>query len=477
MQIDVFWILSAVILYLFLFFVIFFFTMRVNLLSQELTRTMHEKSEINTFFNLFAKKLNNQEAIDDAMGITADYVAELIGASSLCIYMVDENGLLNSVAVTGKYPPIHNLYERVLTKPRYLQNAFQNEHIRPGHGLIGKIASTGEGVFIKDALEDEQLANSPLLIETLMAVPMKKEGQVIGVICAVNNRQNNTTFTLEKFSGLKFMADQVVLAHTIVDAYRNISKQQRIDQELQFAQQLQSSMLPDTAPKWGPFEIQAFSKPAKEVSGDFYDFVPIDEDRLLVVIADACGKGIPACMLMAMTRSFIRASVERFTTLQDMIKDLNNDLFRDSGAERFVTVSCCLLNKKENTVEFVRAGHTELLINRESHPIRTIFPDGAALGLLPAEIVGNFDILSFAFLPTMSLLLFSDGITEALNMKEKEFGLEKLIAIFKEHEHLSTAEQIEEIIKEVNDFSTGVEQADDQTIVLISYHGNSATQA
>jgi sigma-B regulation protein RsbU (phosphoserine phosphatase) len=333
------------------------------------------------------------------------------------------------------------------------------------------VAKSREGILIEDATENEILANSPILVETLMAVPMIREGQVAGVICAVNNSHGGGPFTPEQFSALNFMSDQVVLAYNIVRVYANLSKQQRISQELSFARQLQSSLLPEKAPEWGPFSIDAFTKPAKEVSGDFYDFVEIDEERLLVVIADACGKGIPACLLMAMTRSFIRASIERFTNLHDMMKDLNSDLFRDTGDERFVTVTCCLLNKKEKTVEFARAGHTELLVSRKGHPVRTIFPNGAALGLLPPEIAGDFDLITFAFLNDMSILLFSDGITEALNSEGEEYQLENLIEVFRKasDEKLSSKQLIDEIIKQVNDFSEGTLQADDQTVVVISH--------
>ncbi|MCK5845485.1 MAG: serine/threonine-protein phosphatase, partial [Victivallales bacterium] len=188
------------------------------------------------------------------------------------------------------------------------------------------------------------------------------------------------------------------------------------------------------------------------------------------VIADACGKGIPACMLMSMTRSFIRAAAERFTTLQAMMGELNNYLFSDSGDERFITVSCCLLDKKENTVEFVRAGHTELLIGRTGHPVRKIYPNGAALGLLPNEIAGEFDLLNFSFFDDMTLLLFSDGITEALNVDGEEFGIDPLVEIFQKwvQDTKGTKNLIESILSEVHEFTVDTLQADDQTIVVIS---------
>jgi sigma-B regulation protein RsbU (phosphoserine phosphatase) len=468
MQIDLFWVVVAIILYLFLSALVLLSRKKISTLKAGLIDALHKKAEVGNFLSLFSKNLQSVDEIQDSMRMTAHYVADLIGAKSLCIFILDEDECLHAEGMTGAFPPLHSAPDRVLTKPRYLLEALRKEKIRLGEGIIGKVAQSRESILLEDASIESTLANSPILIETLMAVPMMRDGVVAGVLCAVNNHSGGA-FTAEQFSALRFMSDQVVLAHNLVRIYSKLTEQQRIAQELDFARQLQSSLLPDDAPKWGNFEIEAFSKPAKEVSGDFYDFVQIDENRLLVVIADACGKGIPACMLMAMTRSFIRAGIERFTNLHDMMKDLNKDLFRDTGDERFVTVTCCLLNKKDSTVEFARAGHTELLISRKDHPIRTIFPDGAALGLLPSEIVGNFDLITFAFLSDMSILLFSDGITEALNRAGNEFGLDALLDIFKENESQSPKALIENILKEVNEFASGTVQADDQTMVVINY--------
>ena len=468
MQIDLFWIVLAVIFYIFLFMLIYFDRKKIKYIRTDLQTVKHQKSEIGNFMSIFCRHLEIAQGIDESMRQTAKYVADLIGAQSLCIFIVDDDDFLTASGIHGDFPPLHKVHEHVLTKPRYLLTSLQKEKVRVGEGIIGKVGQTGEPILVEDAATNEILANSPVFVETIMAVPMMKEGSVIGVICAVNNIHNGP-FMPEQFSTLRFMSDQVVLAYNIVTVYATLSEQQRINQELAFARQLQSSLLPDCAPRWEPFVIEAFSKPAKEVSGDFYDFVEIDNDRLLVVIGDACGKGVPACMLMAMTRSFIRAGVERFTTLHDLMQDLNNDLFRDTGDERFVTVSCCLLNSKSKTVEFARAGHTELLISRKGHPIRAIFPNGSALGLLPSDMVENCDLLTFAFLDHMSLLLFSDGITEALNKADEEFGVDALLKIFKENEAAPPDKLIESILTEVNKFSEGTLQADDQTMVIISH--------
>ena len=307
-----------------------------------------------------------------------------------------------------------------------------------------------------------------------MAIPTISEGVVTGVICAVNSvQENHSYFTAEQFSRFKFIAAQVELAQRILEAYSKLSEQQRLNQELEFARNLQRSLLPETFPVWGFFSVQAFTRASKEVSGDFYDFVQIDDDRLLVVIGDACGKGIPACMITAMTRSFIRANIDRFTSLMDLLLELNDNLYRDAGAGRYITLGCCLLNRRDSTLEYARGGHTELLIYIREH-IRSIFPDGAGIGLLPSEDV-EFDTLCIEFSPNMSVLMFTDGINEATSPKNGEyFGVSRLTDLYRES-CLSKEEPaafIQRAILAVDDFAqtpNGDGQEDDQTIVMIRH--------
>ncbi len=443
---------------------------RMGFLSKKYDEVLHKNTEIGNFLKIFSKNLKTVEEIEDSMNLTARYVSDLVGASSLCIF-IEENGFLKACGISGAFPPMHKSPEFVLTKPRYILESLRREKIKIGDGIIGETALKREPILLENASEDPRIiaVDSVVAIDTFMSAPLVTEGKLIGVICAVNNRKDGEPFSLEQFNTFKFIADQVVLGYNIVNVYSNLSKQQRISQELEFAKQLQASLLPAKFPEDENYIIHAFNRSAKEVGGDFYDFVEIDKNRLLVVVADACGKGIPACMLMAMTRSFIRANVEKFGTLRFLMQDLNNALFRDTGDERFVTVACCLIDRRNDTVEYVRAGHTELLVHVPDHSVRRIYPNGVASGLMPSEIAGEYDSISFTFVPGMYLLFFTDGITEAINEKEQEFGIDKLCEAFGEScdGNLMPHEIIDKILSKVDEFAPDEQQFDDQTLVVI----------
>lgn len=443
---------------------------RIFRLLDKLRELMHQKAEVGNFLNNFSRSLKRIEDIDDSMATTARYIADMIEAESTCIYgWADDR--LRVMGISGAYPLVRGGTGYVMTKPKYIIDMLRRESVRLNEGLIGQVAARHEPLFIEDAHGDPRLeeygANADA-VWSLIIVPLIRDAVLTGVICAVNSR-NGKAFTTEQFNRLRGISPQVILTQNVVKAYYNLSEQQRINQELHFARRLQAGMIPNEFPKWGDFQIEAASRPAKEVSGDFYDFIRIDEDRLLVVIADACGKGVPACMLTAMTRSFIRSIVTHFTTLEDLMHELNRNLFRDSDDELFVTLACCLIDKRNSLIEYCRAGHTEMISFVRNH-LRSVNPDGTALGILPSEFT-KFDSICMEFEPGMIFLLFTDGITEALNTDYEEYGVVRLQQQFKEAgiQKKSPKEILETILDNVGKFEADPENiSDDQTMVIIS---------
>ena len=450
---------------------------RIALLRKKLSDSFHRRAEMTRFLDIFARDITSSGDLENWMNVTARYVCDLTEAQSVCIFM-EENGFLRAAGVFGPFPPLsaagRNPQGSLIAKAKYPLELLKQERFKMGEGLIGEIASRREDVFVESSASDPRIAELGSLmipIHTMLAVPLINDGKVSGVMCAVNSKNGAAPFTHEQFNRFKFIASQVVLAQNIMRVYSTLSEQQRIGQELTFARNLQQSLMPKTFPVWGKFEIHAFTRASKEVSGDFYDFVQIDKNRLLVVIGDACGKGIPACMIMAMTRAFIRAGIARFTTLRNMLKELNENLYRDTSAERYITLGCCLIDKEESTIEYARAGHTPLLMFLRQH-IREINPDGAGLGLLPNDL-SDFDTLCTGIGPGTTMLMFTDGLNEATSKKGEYYGISRLTEVYSQccKDGKNPDEVIENIMKDVDQFSVseGKDQDDDQTMVVIRH--------
>ena len=440
---------------------------KMSELRMDLTSAVLSRTEIANFLSRFSTGINCEDGVDGAMYSTARYVCEQIEATGVAIYGVNGKVLV-PLGVYGNYPLTKKAPGR---KQRLLELLKEEEPIAAGSGFLGGVLESRQSELVPLAALDERfdIYHDSSKLGSVMATLMIRDGIPAGVICAVNNRMMaGRPFSEAQFSRFKSIANQVLMVHQLVQVYGEISRRERIDQELGFVRQFQLSLLPESNMTLDNFTISARTTSAKEVNGDFYDMIRIDDDRILVMVGDACGKGMPACMMAAMTRSFARSAASNFTTLSAFLREINSNLFRDSDIDRFITLGCCLLDRRGGLIEFGRAGHTDMIMHVHGH-LRQLSPDGTALGMLPDEDA-DFDTICLALDSGTSLMLYSDGLNEALNHEKVEFGTERLTNVFSVacHHHESASAIIDEVLGAVHDFE--YEQNDDQTMILIRYN-------
>ena len=261
---------------------------KIALLRSKLEDAIHTNAQTNTYLNMFSRGVSQTENKGEWMRVTAKYLSDLIQADSVCVYLYRDGAFFPS-GMTPHYPL---QLSRPLPCDLAAPDAAEKAKSTAPHDLAELIVSTvlaHESLLISDP-------RHPLLtkithtetVKTFAAVPMIYEKELVGIICASNSSAPyRKYFTQEQINRLNLLSAPVVLARNILEMYDRLSQQQRIAQELEFARTPQRSLLPPDCPQWGGFSIQAVSRAAKEVSGDFYDFVEIDSNRLLVVIGDA----------------------------------------------------------------------------------------------------------------------------------------------------------------------------------------------
>ena len=439
---------------------------RMSELRMDLTSAVLSRTEIANFLSRFSSGINCEDGVDGAMYSTARYVCEQIEATGVAIYGVNGKVLI-PLGVYGNYPLTKKVPGR---RQRLLELLKEEEPIASGVGFLGGVLESRQSELIPLAALDKRFDIYPNhdKLGSIMATLMIRDGIPAGVICAVNNRMMaGRPFSEAQFSRFKSLANQVLMVHQLVQVYGEISRRERIDQELGFVRQFQLSLLPESNMTLGNFTISARTTSAKEVNGDFYDMIRIDDDRILVMVGDACGKGMPACMMAAMTRSFSRSICSNFTTLSNFLREINKNLFRDSDIDRFITLGCCLIDRRGGLIEFGRAGHTDMIMHVHDH-LRRLSPEGTALGMRPDEDA-EFDTICLALDSGTSLMLYSDGLSEALDHDKNEFGTERLTNAFSVacRHHSSAGDIIDEVMGAVREFE--YEQNDDQTMILIRY--------
>ncbi len=264
--------------------------------------------------------------------------------------------------------------------------------------------------------------------------------------------------------------DEIGLQHRAMKEHDQLIS---IQQDLSVARDIQQGILPKTFPPFPgrkDFDIYASMIAAKEVGGDFYDFFMIDNDRLGFVIGDVSGKGIPAAIFMAVSRTLIRATGLNGATPGECLQYVNNLLCNESVSCMFVTVFYGILNTRTGELEYANAGHNPPYIFRNgSNTVEKLASTGDI-------ILGCFENQAFIskkvqLNPNEGILLFTDGVTEAFDRNEVAYGEERLETLLSSLHNLSANSLVNTIVSDVNLFSMGVPQSDDITLLSLKYLG------
>jgi len=246
---------------------------------------------------------------------------------------------------------------------------------------------------------------------------------------------------------------------------RTTAEKERFAKELEIAQGIQQSFLPDSAPEIAGIELVAKNVPALEVGGDFYDFIPVATGQWGLVIADVSGKGVPAALFMALSRTLIRASTLVNADPALSIAHANRMIYEDSKSSMFVTLFYAVLDSRTMTLDYVNAGHNPpLLLQGESTTVRLLKAKGIALG-----VIDEVDLQSVRvdLKPGDVLVLYTDGVTEAINAAEEEFGEERLFAIITRNRNRPAQEIMDEILAGITSFAGDTPQFDDITLMIL----------
>jgi sigma-B regulation protein RsbU (phosphoserine phosphatase) len=428
------------------------------------------------FINHFIHKLATATEVAEAMSIVVSQVCEDLGAESVGIFVPLEgtaNAVLQGSACTGFFPIFtvkpSLLNVKVHENARYRAAYFHAEQLRAGDGPLGQVVISREPLlWNKDPRRNQDDAQFfPREVRSLMALPLMVEQHFVGIICAVNRRRGNINpFTEEDLAYFQEQSSQPALACSLVVVYADRQRQDRIRREVEFCGTMQSSMLPQVPPRWAELAFAVYYQAAFEVSGDSYDFIPIDDDRLLIVVADAAGKGMPACLMSSMSHSFVRGTISHYTTLNEFMLNLNHLIYSNSDDSHYITMNLLLIDRRDYGCEFGCAGHTPLLLRQADGSCQALKPAGPALGMWPNELLDNFETATFTFTPGMAICLFTDGFPEALNKNHEEFGLKQLQKLWRGAPGAPDA-VIQHILSTVRHYCGEEPQSDDQTLFVI----------
>ncbi len=338
-----------------------------------------------------------------------------------------------------------------------------------GTRLIDKVATSRSVYHIEDLPHDQELkiASNQYAVNSIISFPLFTKNRTYGVINVIN-QEGGTSFGSLEIETLKTVSQLASIAIENAVYHQQAVEQEKLLEQLRIAGDIQRGLLPQTNPVIEGLDISGISMPAVNVGGDFFDYINTPEDKLCVVIGDVAGKGIPAALLMAMTRSMVRSSLQQsennLNDLPKRVQSVNNSLARENLNGKFVTALIYILDLKVMKIHFLNAGHTPLYIFRpRENNFQAYNEGGLPFGILENE---QYQHAVVDINPGDILVTYTDGVTEAQGKSGELFGYQRLQNIIKDKADESAQAIRNAVIKEVEGFSLGMPQFDDLTLVV-----------
>jgi sigma-B regulation protein RsbU (phosphoserine phosphatase) len=295
-------------------------------------------------------------------------------------------------------------------------------------------------------------------------VPMRIHDETRGAL-AVGSKLSQEPFTEFDLEFLTTLGNQAMTSIENARLFHETLEKQRMEEELRFAQNIQKDLLPKSMPLLDGFEIAGINLSSREVGGDYYDVLRLSETHYGIAIADVAGKGAGAALLMASLQASLRALAHAEGPIKDLLFRINNLIFENTALDKFITFFYALLDTERRTLTYCNAGHNPPLWIRNSGEIRQLEKGGLILGMM-ANVPFETDTITLE--SGDRLVLYTDGISEAVNSSGDEFGMERIEQATAQSADVSARDLVDALIEGVKQFRGDAYQNDDMTLVVVN---------
>jgi sigma-B regulation protein RsbU (phosphoserine phosphatase) len=342
-----------------------------------------------------------------------------------------------------------------------------------GKGISGWVAKTGKPVLIPDCYSDPRFdpsfdKRSGFRTRSMLCVPMIYQNKVMGVM-SVLNRTDGNPFNENDQMLFTIFASQAALSIENTRLLVAAIEKERLDKELQVAAEIQHLLIPQEIPASKYIELAAEYIPCKEVGGDFYDILKLDENRYVLIVADVSGKGIPGAMVVSNMQATLRAFLEYSAELIPVVTKLNEATIRQTTSDRYITFFIGLYDNRTSTFTYINAGHNPPIVIDQKGNINELRKGGVFIGYVPWE----YESETLTFNPGDTLIMYTDGLVEAMNEKEEEFEFDRLKQLVKKNLKRSPQELRKIIFNKVNEHIGDHPMEDDFTLLIMRRSLNS----
>lgn len=336
--------------------------------------------------------------------------------------------------------------------------------LRVNDHLLGWMQLNRRPLALTDPQHDERFSEADWGpdVRSVLCVPLFVRSHIIGVL-TLFNKKDVDGFSDDDQRLLAIIASQSAQVIENARLYEEERALLSVQEELRLASQIQVGLLPDTPPHVEGYELAGISIPAQEVGGDYFDYLPFDASRVAICVGDVSGKGLPAAMLMSNVQASLRARYEESSSPSSCLSVMSRLLFRNTHRGAFVTMVYGLIDTSAHTFTYANAGHNRPLLCDPQRNIQRLECAGLVLGAVSGS---DYEDGFASLAPGSVLLLYSDGVSEAMNTDRAGYGEERLERALADCSHMRAKEIVDSLYRSVAEFAGEARQHDDMTLVV-----------
>jgi len=449
---------------------------RLRRLKKRLKALETEEMRMFAFLHDLGSAIECDTSVKALSRMIVDGIDKVVTARGGAIYYLTEDGQhLLPAYVSEQCPPLTGvpveIRKRSERDPRVLESHLRLARVGLDEGVLGHCLTIGAAVWVPDVKSHETMRDAFSHYEGEVAAllaPLRHAGKDLGVL-AVARLKEDGSFSGNDFAVFRSVAEQSAFAIGNANIHQEAHEKRAFETELRTARDVQRVLLPQTDPVIPGYRISGVNVPARIISGDYYDYLGAGADGHGVAIADVSGKGVAAGLLMAMCRSLLRSLAAEEVSPSKALAAVNRQLFPDIREDMFISMTYLVLNDADGNLTMSRAGHDPALwFHRRTGAVELVKPPGLALGIDAGDVFERVTRDHALQLESGDcLLLFTDGVKEAVDDREEEFGTDRLSEVFRRHAMLGAEEVVSAVQRELKAFTGESPQMDDITLVVI----------
>ena len=461
---------------------IFYFFLLWRKTRCTLEETRHEKKQLEgeedrmfAFLHTLGLAIEEDHSEGKLHREIVDGLVTVVDGVGGAMYLLDNHKqFLITEYLSENCPQLIGLPSEVMEKakenPQAIKSVIRLSKVPANDGMLGSVLESRTPQHIKDvkgheAFHDE-LVHFNENISALVA-PMAYGGKDLGLLI-ITRDSSGRPFSESEFKLFQSASEQSAFALGNAKIHHEANQKRKFETELRIARDVQSILLPSNDPEIPGYRIVGTNSPARIISGDYFDYIPLGKGTTAVIIADVSGKGVAAGLLMAMCRSALRAELLREPDPLIALSRVNKQIFSDIREDMFISLALYVLNDQDGNIQLVCAGHDKAPLVRSNGELEWIKPPGLAIGLDDGDVFSRVTKIHDIQLNTGDcLLLYTDGVTEAMNPQLEEYGADRMAEILKSSAKNETKNILKELSKDLNSFVNGYQQMDDITMISI----------